>query len=156
MSRKELDDWILEIGVEVHRLSNELSPAGPKLARQRAWAPRIDVLELPDHVLIKVELSGVRAGQFTVQYSLERHCLQVRGERNDEAVCPGIPTLAHQLEIEYGPFAREVKLPDVGLKVEETQAQLTHGMLKIVIPKGETEEEQHYVVERTISVRRLR
>ena len=156
MSRKELDDWILHMGAELERLSHELAPSGPKLARQKEWAPRVDVLETPVNVLVKVELAAVRGGQFVLQYNGERNVLLVRGERRDEPIARGTPTASHQLEIEYGPFSREVRLPDVPLDVSRAHAQLSNGMLTIVIPKLGTAHGQEYVVERTVTVRRLR
>ncbi|MBS1715542.1 MAG: Hsp20/alpha crystallin family protein [Armatimonadetes bacterium] len=154
MPRKELDEWILQMGLDMHRLSNEMVPAAPKLAMQKEWAPRIDVLETPGHVLVKAELAGVRTGQFVIQYSPEKHVLLVRGERAAESLGPDIPTLPHQLEIDYGQFAREIRLPDVPLDVNLAQAHIACGMLTVLIPKSQAAEETHVIVERTITVRR--
>ena len=156
MARKDLEDWIFQMGAEMQRLSSEMSPAPPKLARQKEWSPRVDVLESADHVFVKVELAGVRCGNFVIQYSGDRHALQVRGQRQDDTIDPGVPTAPHQLEIDYGDFAREVRLPDVPLLVREAQAQLANGILTIVIPKDGPESAPKIVIERTITVRRLR
>ena len=155
MSRKDLDEWILQMGVEMHRLSSEMSPAAPKLARQKEWAPRVDVFETKAMVLVKVELAGVKSGQFVVQYSGERHSLIVRGERHDDTCDLNLSAAPHQLEIDYGQFAREVHLPDVPLAVSDAQVQLVHGMLTIAIPKVDATTDQVHV-EHTITVRRLR
>jgi len=156
MSRKDLDDWILQMGVEMQRLSSEMSPAGPKLARQKEWAPRVDVIESADYVLIKMELAGVRTGQFVIQYNGERHSILVRGERPDETCHHNEQVAAHQLEIDYGQFAREIHLPDAPLAVGSVQAQLANGMLTIAMPKVVNGDRDQVVVERTITVRRLR
>ena len=156
MARKDLDDWILQMGVEMHRLSSEMSPAAPKLARQKEWAPRVDVFESADFVLVKVELAGVRMGQFVIQYSGDRHSILIRGERPDETCELNLSAAAHQLEIDYGQFAREIPLPDVALAVSEAQAQLANGMLAISIPKMANGERDQTVVATTITVRRLR
>lgn len=144
------------MGAEMFRLSDELSQAAPKLARQQAWAPRVDVVEAASHVLVKVELAGVRSGHFVIQYSNDRHALVIRGERHDETSDPRVHTAAHQIEIDYGPFAREVRLPDVPLDVAGAQAQLGNGFLTIVIPKDGDTDQPDIVIERTITVRRLR
>ncbi len=154
MPRKELEDWILELGFEMRRLSSEMSPAAPKLARQKEWAPRVDVLETPEHVIVRVELAGVRAGQFVIQYSTERHALLIRGERVDEAADLSVPRAPHILEIDYGHFAREVKLPDVPINVRSTNAQLSNGMLTILIPKDDKAPDEAVLSEARIVVRR--
>ena len=41
----------------------------------------------------------------------------------------------HQIEIECGQFAREITLPDVPLDFDRAQAQMSHGMLTVIIPK---------------------
>lgn len=156
MSRKDLDEWILQMGVEMHRLSSEMSPAAPKLARQKEWAPRIDVFETAAHVLVKVELAGVRGGQFGIQYNGDRNSLIVRGERYDDTCDVNHQAAAHQLEIEYGQFARELNLPEVPLVIEDAQAQLSNGMLTIAIPKASHGDRDQVIVTRTITVRRLR
>lgn len=138
------------------RLSSEMSPAPPKLARQKEWAPRVDVLESAEHVIVKVELAGVRSGQVLIQYNAERHALLLKGERNEDSIDPRIQTAPHQLEIDYGHFAREVRLPNANLIVSESQAQLANGVLTVVIPKEDKEATTAVIVERTITVRRLK
>lgn len=154
MSRKELDDWILEMGVELHRLSSELAPAAPKVARQREWSPRVDVLETPDHVIVRVELAGVQVGEFLIRYHQGHHALVVQGERTEEE-CPTHPHSPHLLEIEYGRFAREIGLPEVGLDLASTQAVLRLGILTILIPKDLTSDMPKIEIERRITVRRV-
>lgn len=156
MSRRDIDDWLHQIGAEMDRLSSEMSPAPPKLARQKEWSPRVDVFETASHVIVKVELAGVRCGQVAVQYNGDRHALVIRGERVDDSVEPGIPKIPQQLEIDYGLFAREIRLPEGPLTVNESQAQMANGILTIVIPKEEPERTSAVVVEQTITVRRLR
>lgn len=156
MPRRDLDDWLLQIGAEMERLSSEMSPAQPKLARQKEWSPRVDVLESPTSVVVKVELAGVRFSQVMIQYSGDRHALVIRGERTDDTTDSRVPTAPHQLEIDYGQFAREVRLPDVPLVVGESQAQLANGVLTIVIPKEGPDSGSAVIVQRTITVRRLK
>ena len=140
----------------MHRLSSEMSPAAPKLARQKEWSPRVDVFETTEFVLVKVELAGVRTGQFVIQYNGDRNSIVVRGERYDETCEHNQQVAAHQLEIDYGQFAREIHLPDVSLAVGAAQAQLANGMLTISIPKVTDGDRNQIVVATTITVRRLR
>lgn len=155
MSHKDLEDWIQQMGIDLQRFSSELSPAAPKLARQKEWAPRVDVLEGPEHIIVRVELPGVRGNQFVINFNVEKNALILRGERQDVAADSGDVFTPHQLEIDYGQFAREVKLPDGDINVADAQAQLCNGILTIVVPKGLTETTT-MIIERTITVRRTK
>lgn len=156
MPRKDLDEWILQMGTDLHRLSSELSASGPKLARQKEWAPRVDVIETQDKVNIKVELAGVKAAHLGIQFNGERNALIIRGDRSDDTCDHGGPAAPHLLEIEYGQFAREITLPDLPLDIESSQALLANGMLNISIPKTGASADPVVVVERRITVRRLK
>lgn len=156
MPRKDLDEWILQMGTDLHRLSSELSVSGPKLARQKEWVPRVDVIETEDRVNIKVELAGVKAAQLAIQFNGERNAVLIRGDRGDVTCDHGGPAAPHLLEIEYGQFAREIQLPDIPLDIDRSQALLANGMLNISVPKSDPRPDDVIVVEQTITVRRLK
>lgn len=151
MPRRETDDWLRRFEEQLQRMSGELAPASPKVARQKGWSPSVDVLEGEDHVLVKVELAGVRADQIQLNYNPDRHSLTVKGERRESTPGHAIP---HQLEIEYGEFMREVTLPDTAVNLEASRAQCRNGMLFIVIPKVDAAQES-VVVRATITVHKM-
>jgi len=152
MSRKDVDEWLLEIGAQMQRLSGELAPVGMVPARQKGWVPRIDVMELGSQVMVKVELAGVSADQVVIQLQPRQNSFVIRGERRDKAVPESAVCTAHQLEIEYGEFFREVSLPDVPLQLGRTRAGLSDGFLTIVIPKAD--EEPSIMVRTTVRIRK--
>src|SRR5690349_7837139 len=120
----------------MRRLAGEMSGAGLKPARSKGWSPRIDLIETETHVVLKVELAGVRADKVAVHYSATKHTLTLKGWRTDTAVFPNERQTVHQLEIDYGEFWREVQLPDVMVKVEDVRASFRIGMLLLAIPKS--------------------
>lgn len=136
------------------RLAGEMSGARLTPARSRGWSPRIDVLESAGHVILRVELAGVPIGKIALHYSATKHTLTIKGVRNEETVIPGERPIAHQLEIEYGDFWREVQLPDVSLDVEDVRASFRSGMLLIAVPKTDGPPKS-FVVKRTITIQRL-
>jgi HSP20 family protein len=151
MARKDLDQWLWQVGAELQRISEELTPASPKVARSRTWAPNVDVTEGEAFVLVKAELAGVRGEEITIAYHPERHSLTIRGARLEENCTETPPQGAHQLEIQYGPFEREAPLPPAALNIDALRAQYHNGFLLIVIPKKVSRD--GVVVKRTITLR---
>ena len=152
MGHREEDDWLDQISKEMERLAGEMAGAGLKPARSKGWSPRIDVLETESHVVLKVELAGVRAEKVALHYSAPKRCLTIKGVRYDEAEYRSERVVAHQLEIDYGEFWREVALPDVPLNVENVKASFRSGMMMIAIPKASQQAE--VVVVKTITIKK--
>ncbi len=154
MARKDLDQWLFQLGTELQRLSEEMTHTGPMLARSAKWEPRIDLLESSTHLILISDIAGVRGEDIRIAYSLDKHSLVIRGNRNQEdLLCDG-GGAAHQLEIYYGEFEREIHLPDVEIQPESIQAQYRNGLLIVLVPKvGTTEGALR--VHRTITIQRL-
>lgn len=151
MAHRDEDEWLDQVSKEMQRLAGEMSGAGLKPARSRGWSPRIDVLETESHVVLKVELAGVRAEKVTVHYSATKNSLTLKGWRYDEVVFPQEKQVAHQLEIDYGEFWREIQLPDVPLNVESVTASFRGGMMMLALPKVK-ERPDLVVVKKTITI----
>ena len=121
MSRTRGDEWVLQVSASM--LSAE-SSAG--------WRPRADVFAGVSELLIRVELPGVSPKGLTVQFRLARNSLVVRGERRTRLDEVGLTP--HQIEIEDGPFAREVMLPLLNLDPANTRSRWVDGVLELRIP----------------------
>lgn len=134
MSRREKDDWSLTLSVQLPRFSDEVG--APKIARQKGWMPRIDLLEADSHLLVRVELAGVPQSNIQLSYNLDRNSLVIRGYRADDTHSHHERYQPHLLEIEEGTFAREVHLPTPDLLLKEVRTQLKSGILCIMIPKS--------------------
>lgn len=154
MASHEEDEWLDQISKEMQRLAGEMSGATLKPARSRGWSPRVDLLETHGHVVLKVELAGVQAEKVSLHYSARKHTLTLRGVRQDEQVFGDERCVAHQLEIDYGEFWREIQLPDVPINVEEVRASFRAGMLLLAIPKTE-EKRKAVTVRKVITIQKL-
>jgi HSP20 family molecular chaperone IbpA len=96
------------------------------------WQPPINAFLCEKGVRICVDLAGVdKAG---IDLTVEPQRVVVRGSREAPE-----PTTDHAvrllaLEIDYGPFEREVDLPIV-IDVDETHAEQENGLLWISLPR---------------------
>lgn len=151
MARKDLDQWLWQVGAELQRISEELTPSSPKVARSRTWTPNVDVTEGEKFVLVKVELAGVRGDDITIAYQPERGSLIVRGVRSEECCTDEPPLAALQLEVQYGPFEREIALPPARMRLDGLQAVYRNGFLLILVPKEV--EFDGVIVERSVTIR---
>jgi HSP20 family molecular chaperone IbpA len=104
---------------------------------RRAWRPPTDVYETEQHVVIRVEVAGMREEDFEI--SLADRRLAIMGHRADPA-----EKLSYQnMEIQYGDFRTEVLLSwNVGR--DAIEATYEQGFLSVRIPKA---------IERRIQVR---
>jgi HSP20 family protein len=138
MPRRKVEDWYWRVGVDYHRLAEELSGGRPKLAPHRCWEPMVDVFEDDEHVYLKAELAGVRGEDIQLVYLSQQHSLLIRGIRQEEDVSSSRRTGTHVLEIAYGEFERDVRLPDVTINPNRIRATLKSGFLLVIIPKEES------------------
>lgn len=152
MARKDLDRWLWMVGNELQRLGEEMNSSSPAVARHIGWEPRIDVVESADHILIRAEIAGCRTEDIRLIYEPEEHTLVLRGVRREEEPDARYRAV-HQLEIFYGEFAREIRLPGGEFNVEEMTAQYHNGFLTIVVPRAD--ERPTIVIRRTISINRV-
>jgi HSP20 family protein len=101
-----------------------------QLSQSQTWSPPTDVYETDTSIVVKIEIAGLSPEDFAV--SLAQRVLVVRGLRRDPA-----SKLAYQrMEINYGQFQTEVRLPwpvDENSEIEATYGQ---GFLTILLPKA--------------------
>ena len=110
MRRDDPQDWMWSEAVALIARAEQLHGRffqPRKAARQAAWEPPADVLELENEVLILVALPGVDTDQ--VETAIEAGALVVVGRR---LLPPELRTaVIHRLEIPQGRFERRVPLP---------------------------------------------
>jgi HSP20 family protein len=138
MARRKQQEWFWHVGAELQRLHEELSGSRPTLASGRCWEPRVDLTETNGCLIIKAEIAGVKGDDIGLLYIPERHSLLIRGVRREEESPDGERTGIHLLEVYYGEFEREVRLPDMPLKKDEIRAHYRNGFLTVMIPKDDT------------------
>jgi HSP20 family protein len=124
---------------EMDRFWRRLSPELPVTPRSRfrrgsgpgtAWAPRIDVYDRDNAIVVKAELPGIKKED--VQVELADGVLVIRGESKAESETKG--EQYYRMERSIGSFYRRLPLP-FEAKPEQVQANLTDGVLELRITR---------------------
>jgi len=95
------------------------------------WRPPTDVFETDENVVIRVDIAGVKESDFSI--TLDQNVISIRGMRSDISE----KRAYHQLEIPFGEFHTEIKLP-VAVDTDRAQAEYKNGFLWVSIPKSHT------------------
>jgi HSP20 family protein len=100
-----------------------------------AWTPPVDLCEMSDAIVIRIELPGVR--QEDLRVSILDNALKIEGRK--QRVAPSgaeaeKPLRFVCLERSYGSFARTIALK-WPVEVEKISADLVDGVLQIRLPK---------------------
>lgn len=121
--RKDLRDEIDELFADLWQVSR-LS------GLRRSFRPQVDSFrsENPPSFTVVVELPGVDSDHVNVMTA--EGALVISGERRRKA-CEG--RVYQQIEIEYGPFERVVRLPE-DVDVSQAEARYERGLLTIELP----------------------
>ena len=124
-SRRDID-WLRG---EIDDLFSELWQV-PRFAARGSFRPQVDCYrtEDPPEIIVVVELPGVEPED--VQIVATPQALLVAGERRRP---PGDRRVYQQMELDYGPFRRELLLGD-DVDPEGGRASYERGLLTIVLP----------------------
>jgi len=99
---------------------------------ERAWAPRVDIIEKEDSWIFKAELPEVNIDEISL--TVEEGVLSIKGERKlEEEVKEGNYT---RFERQYGTFERRFSLPS-GIDPDTITADYRNGVLTLNVPKME-------------------
>jgi HSP20 family protein len=119
------------------RLSNiayELTRIGLSWARwQGSWSPAINAYRCREGFVICVDLAGVDRSH--IDLSVEPRRVSIRGRRlpPEPLETEGPPLQVLALEIDHGPFEREIVLLEE-IEPNEVQAEQRNGLLWIHLP----------------------
>lgn len=94
-----------------------------------AWTPAIDMYELENALVIRVDLPGIDAKD--VKVAATEDTLTIQGERKQ---LKEKAENYHYHEVFYGTFVRRIGLP-TGVKAEEIKATFKNGVLEVWVPK---------------------
>lgn len=97
---------------------------------QSDWRPPTDVYEMDDRFVVRVEIPGMRDGEFSV--TVEDNTLTIAGVRSE----PAERRAYHQMEIHFGNFRTEMDLPG-NVDVQSIQAEYEDGFLYVYLPKSQ-------------------
>ena len=112
---RERDQWVVQ-GYVVWRTNPQ-------------FVPPTDVIELPDKVLVVIEIAGMRPSDFNI--ALHNRTLVVKGTRERLAMHDAA---YYQGEIGYGEFRVEVQLPD-NVDSDHVNAVYREGFLHVELPR---------------------
>lgn len=94
------------------------------------WRPPTDVFETDEGYIVRVEIPGMRDGEFSVM--VENNLLTIRGSRSDTPEKRAF----HQMEIRFGDFSTEIELPP-NVNMNQIQADYEDGFLRVSLPKAQ-------------------
>jgi HSP20 family protein len=92
--------------------------------------PNVNICETDGSYVVLAELPG--ADPQSTQITVKDNTVIIQGERKTLPEISGIRCL--QLEINFGPFRRVLRLP-ASVNQEEVKAEFRYGMLTILLPK---------------------
>lgn len=128
------EDWTAGFEGREDQPAQEEPSKGPggyelyRVRRHQLWRPPTDVYETNTHIVIKVEVAGMREEDFDISFH-DRHLL-IAGHRRDPA-----GKLSYQnMEIRYGEFRSEV-LVDWPVNEAEIEALYENGFLSVRLPR---------------------
>jgi HSP20 family protein len=102
-------------------------------SERRGWRPAVNLYESQDEFLVCVDLAGMKPAQIDVH--TEGNTMLIRGDRSmphqEEA---GGSVSVHQMEIDWGPFEREIEIPE-NVNHESIKASYKDGFLWVAMPK---------------------
>ncbi len=130
---------------ELHSMQNEMnrlfntffdSPNGGgnggAQASVRRWIPAMDVVETPDHFVLRADLPGMSENDVNIE--LEDNVLTISGERKSEHEQRNEGY--YRVERASGSFSRSLTLPE-GVEADGIQASFKNGVLEVQIAKPE-------------------
>jgi HSP20 family protein len=100
-------------------------------------APRMDVFERDNNLVVKAELPGVKKED--IDLSIEGGDLVLQAERREEREIKDENW--YRMERSYGSLYRRLPLPE-GVETERINASLNEGVLEVTIPKAKEKAQQ--------------
>src|SRR5215467_2183290 len=114
----------------LHDISYELSRSQFSRFAPQAWAPAINAYRCQECIRICVDLAGVERS--LIDLTVEPRRVVIRGTRElpEPTEDEGCALQWLAMEIDYGPFIREVPLP-AEVEIEQAHAEQRNGLLWI-------------------------
>ncbi len=128
---------LARIEQELNKVFNELVPAGgAEISQTQVWAPRVDVYEKDNKIIIEAEIPGAKKEDIEVK--IRDNAVIIKGEvKREEEKKEGN---FYRSERFYGVFERVIPLP-AEVKADEAKASFENGILRLELPKATAEKE---------------
>jgi HSP20 family protein len=114
----------------LNSLLQDMSRSEDETLASSAFVPPVDIYEDANHVVLKLEVPGMKLEDFDVQ--MENQTLTVRGERKFEKETK--EENYHRVERRYGSFARVFSLPN-SIDPDSVKANYDAGLLTVQLGK---------------------
>ena len=111
----------------------ELSVHYPSVLQPAGWTPAINVFGCRKHIVVCVELAGVKKDSIQIEAESRRVLIQGYREAPEPEDCDGPLMQVLALEIDHGRFQREISLP-VNVDPDGVRAEHRNGLLWIHLP----------------------
>jgi HSP20 family protein len=121
----------------LHDLTSELSRLQFSQFALHAWAPAINAYRCEKSIRICVDLAGVERALIDLMVEPRRVIIRGTRELPEPTDDEGCAQQLLAMEIDYGPFMREVTLP-AEVEIEEARAEQRNGLLWISLPLKES------------------
>ncbi len=117
----------------LHDITHELSRSQFPRFALRAWEPAINAYRCKECIRICVDLAGV--DRSLIDLTVEPRRVVIRGTRDlpEPSGPEGHTVQLLAMEIDYGPFERQINLP-VEVEVDKAHAEQRNGLLWISLP----------------------
>jgi HSP20 family protein len=117
----------------LHDVTYELTRSQFSQFAPHTWEPAINAYRCHSAVRICVDLAGVERSQ--IELTVESRRVLIRGARElpEPSQREGRAVQLLAMEIDYGPFEREVQLP-VEVEIDKAEAEQRNGLLWICLP----------------------
>lgn len=115
---------------QMDRMFTSMMPGDTQRSGMSTWAPRTEMFERDDKMVVRVELPGT--DKQDVRVSVMSDALVIEGDRrqNEEQQARGF----YRSEWSYGHFHREIPLPE-SVDAKQVRAKFDNGVLEIEMPK---------------------
>ena len=125
--KNELDHWLEVAWSQGEKALDVLGVRG-----DRPWTPSAEVIEMPNDVLVLLDLPGVNSDEIDV--ALTGNMLTVKGNRPKTSI--GDSDTRHVSERSTGDFTRSIPLP-IPVDADAINAEMKDGVLRITLAKAE-------------------
>lgn len=117
----------------LHDVTYELSHSQFSRFAPQAWAPAINAYRCQECIRICVDLAGVERS--LIDLTVEPRRVVIRGTRElpEPSHAEGLTVQLLAMEIDYGPFEREIDLP-IEVEIDKAHAEQRNGLLWIALP----------------------
>ncbi len=129
---ERMDEWSRKVHTIMDEMRNRIFF---EYRASGAWPPRVNVYAGRDAFYVCVELAGLERDLVCVE-CIDEHRIRISGQRPQPRV--GVleaPFSVELMEIDEGPFCREIDLPDA-VDADTIESSYDRGYLWITVPKS--------------------